>query len=226
MIVIHGENTIASREKLVDCISASKENGNEIIRIETKSLTEAQLEEVLGTSDLFGTAKTIIIETLHSLPTSKRKKNLISLLQNSQLHEVILWEKRSLTKTMLKPFASAQVFEYKASKTLFAWLDLIGKSTDATKKLRLLHEAFDNDGEYFCFLMLIRQFRLLIQIKTGAKVGGAPFMITKLQNQSSNFSEEELLKTYKKLLEIDIAQKTSKNLLSLQQELDLLTTKL
>jgi DNA polymerase III delta subunit len=226
MIIIHGENTIASREKLVDCITQSKLKGNEIVRIESKSLTEAQLEELLGTSDLFGTEKTVIIDSLHSLPTSKKKKNLVAQLKNSQLHELILWEKRALTKTMLKPFPSAQVFEYKASKTLFAWLDLFGKSKDSTKKLTLLHDAFNSDGEYFCFLMLIRQFRLLIQVKTGAKVGGAPFMITKLKSQANNFTEEELLKIYKKLLKIDIAQKTSKNLLSLQQELDLLTTKL
>ena len=226
MILIHGENTIASREKLVECITTSKQKGNEIVRVEAKTLTEAQLEELLGTSDLFGTAKTIIIEALHSLPTSKKKKNLITSLQKSQLHELILWEKRTLTKTMLKPFAAAQVFEYKASKTLFAWLDLLGKNQDTTKKITFLHEACSTDGDYFCFLMLIRQFRLLIQVKTGATVGGAPFMIAKLTSQASHFTHEELLEIYKKLLQIDIAQKTSKNLLTLQQELDLLTTKL
>lgn len=226
MILIHGENTIASREKLVECITTSKQQGNEIIRLEAKNLTEALLEELLGTSDLFGTPKTIIIEALHSLPTSIKKKNLITIVQNSQLHELILWERRTLTKTMSKPFAAAQIFEYKASKTLFAWLDLLGKSQDTTKKIKLLHEAYSTDGEYFCFLMLIRQFRLLIQVKTGATVGGAPFMITKLASQASNFTHEELLKIYKKLLQIDSAQKTSKNLLTLQQELDLLTTKL
>lgn len=145
---------------------------------------------------------------------------------NSELHNIVLWEKRTLTKTMLKQFNNAENYEFKASKTLFAWLDLLGKKNTETKKLQLLHEAIDKDGEYFCFIMLIRQFRLLIQAKTGEKIGGAPFMITKLKKQAQQFSLEELLSTYKEILKMDYQQKTSKSLLSMNQWLDLLSIKL
>ena len=226
MIIIHGENTIASRQKLVEIIDSAKNQKQEIIRQEAKNLDEATLEEFLGSSDLFGTKKTIIIEGLHSLQTSKKKKLLIQMCSNSELHNIVLWEKRTLTKTMLKQFGNAENYEFKASKTLFAWLDLLGKKGVETKKIQLLHEAIDKDGEYFCFIMLIRQFRLLIQAKTGEKIGGAPFMIAKLNKQAQQFSLEELLATYKELLKMDYAQKTSTNLLSMKQWLDLLSIKL
>lgn len=226
MIIIHGENTVLSRSKLVDLLALQKQNGVQIQRLEAKELTESDLETALGESDLFGTKKAIVIEGLHSLPKSAKQKKLLQLCAQAQTHEVLLWEKRELTATMLKLFPTAEVFGFKASKTLFTWLDLLGKKEDESKKIQLLHDAINSDGEYFCFIMLIRQCRMLIQAKTGEKIGGAPFMIAKLQKQAQHFTLEQLLKLYKQLLTFDYAQKTSKNILSMNQWLDLLTLKL
>jgi len=230
MIIIHGENTVSSRKKLVEIIDNKKSAGQEIVRLEAKKLTEAILEESLGASDLFGTSKTIIIEGLHSLPTSKKKKNFIKLLSNPQTYEIVLWGKRSLTKTMLKKISgtnnNATVFEFKISKTLFTWLDMLGNKGNETKKLNLLHSAIKIDGEFFCFLMLIRQIRLLIEVKSGGKAKGAPFTVAKLNKQASNFSLDKLLEIYKKLLDIDTKQKTSSSLIDTTAMLDLLTLKL
>jgi len=212
--------------RFYDLISSAKQKNQEVIRIEAKELSESSLESTLGSGDLFGTKKIVAIEGLHSLPKSKKQKDLIKMCSQSDLHEIVLWEKRSLTKTMLKPFSDWQVFEYKISKTLFAWLDTLGKKSNDTKKLQLLHDALNADGDYFCFIMLIRQFRLLIQAKTGEKIAGAPFMVTKLKNQANNFSLDELLDIYKNILNMDYQQKTSKSLLGLNQWLDLLTIKL
>ncbi|GIK83625.1 MAG: hypothetical protein BroJett025_02470 [Patescibacteria group bacterium] len=226
MIIIHGENTITSRDKLLDVISDYKKQGIELVRLEAKDLSEAQLETTLGEGDLFGTKKAIIIEGLHSLPKSEKQKTLIKLCCNATNHEIVLWEKRELTATMLKPFPQAQVYAYKASKTLFSWLDLLGTNGNETKKIQLLHDAIETDGDFFCFIMLIRQFRLLIQAKTGEKIAGAPFMISKLQKQAQQFSLEQLLKIHQQLLIFDFEQKTSKSLLSMNQWLDLFTVKL
>lgn len=223
MIIIHGENTVASRSKLLEYIDQAKASEQEIVRVEAKALGEAELEELLGTSDLFGTEKTIIIEGLHSLPKSKKQKRLIELLANNQIHSLILWEKRALTKTMLKAFPNAKNFEFKVSKTLFTWLDMLGQKGSETKKLTVLHDAIKTDGEYFCFLMLIRQSRMLIQVKSGGKIAGAPFMIAKLKKQADQFTLESLRALHKKLLEIDQQQKTSTASLTLNQQLDLLT---
>ncbi len=232
MIIIHGENTTNSRQKLVEIINDQKSKNQEIIRLEAKQLTEASLEETLGANDLFGTAKTIIIEELHSLPVSKKKKNLIDLISKPQIHDIVLWEKRSLTKTMLNKIskdanqAIFEDFEFKISKTLFTWLDSLGKTGNAQKKLQLLHSAIETDGEFFCFLMLIRQIRTLIEIKSGGVAKGAPFMIAKINQQAASFKLDQLLSIYKELLEIDIKQKTSTSLIDTVTMLDLLSLKL
>ena len=158
MIIIHGENTVNSREKLVEIIDERKNKKQEVVRLGAKKLSEAILEETLGANDLFGTSKTIIIEELHSLPTSKKKKSLMEIISKPQTHNIVLWEKRSLTKTMLKKLAGTNSqanirnHEFKISKTLFTWLDSLGNTSQTSKKLTLLHSAIETDGEFFCFV--------------------------------------------------------------------------
>lgn len=226
MIILHGENTTKSREQLYLYITAAKNEQTEIRRIEAKNCTEAFLEESLGSTDLFETPKLTIIEELHSLPVSKKRAYLISLLAQNTDQNIILWEKRSLTKTMLKPFSNATVVEYKMSKTLFSWLELLGNTQNQTKKLLLLKDAIATDGDFFCFLMLIRQIRMLIQVKSGETVAGPPFVVAKLRKQSELFTLEKLLQTHAQLLKIDSENKTSKNILTLPQQLDLLSLNL
>lgn len=222
MLILHGDNTAQSRKALQMELDKARQVHIDIIRLEAKKLTGAQLEETLGSSSLFGSDKLIVIEELHSLPTSERKKELIIKLANApaDLH-LILWEKRALTKTMLKPFIGAKEQEYALSKTMFTWLDLIGDS-DKKKTLKAFHTTLLHEDEQFCFIMFIRQIRLLIQAKDNTPIAGAPFMITKLKKQASLCTMPKLLQIHTKLLEIDRLQKTSKLRNSLAAELDLI----
>lgn len=224
--ILHGENTSKSRTRLVALLDEARSKGLSILRLEAKSLTVPQLEEGLGSQSLFGEQKCIVIEELHSLQPSQRKKDLIALLAASTDQSVILWEKRSLTKTMLKPFAQAQVEEFALSNSLFAWLDSLAGPQPKAKKLTLLHDSVAADSDYFCFVMLIRQIRLLIQAKENAPIAGPPFMKAKLQKQAGPLTLATLRELYSRLLVIDVQQKTSGNRLSLAQELDLLTLEL
>ncbi len=222
MLILHGENIVQSRNRLKQVIDAAREQNKTVERAVSKNLTEAELEELLVGNDLFGTEKLIIIEELHSLPTSNRKKALISMLANSVDQDIVLWEKRALTATMLNKFPGARAEEFKTSSSLFKWLDLLG--TDNTQqKLKYLQEAISSDGEYFCFLMLLRQIRMLIQAKDSGKVAGAPFVVNKVKAQARNFSLEQLLQIHQRLYTIDARQKTSRSPLTLFQELDLIT---
>ncbi len=223
MLIIHGDNTTSSREKLIQVINSAKEKKQEVTRLEAKKITLATLEETLSAHDLFGTSKLIIIEELHSLPTSKKKKELLKLLIKPQAHSLVLWEKRSLTKTMLKKLNNPEALEYKTSKDLFKWLELLGTPNNQDRKLKTLHQAIQKDGEHFCFLMLTRQIRLLITTKSGGVVKGPPFVVKKLHHQAQYFTLTKLLKLHKTLLKIDVQSKTSTNLLPLTTRLDLLT---
>ena len=223
MTILHGENTVASREHLTTLISAAKQAGTAIERVESTQLTRSDLEILMGSTDLFGTQKLLIIEQLHSLPKSKRKDELITLLAKPTQHSIILWEKRALTPTMLKAFPGATVNEYKASSSLFNWLDSLSNSGEKTKKLTLLHEALQKDGEYLCFTLLVRHIRLLLLAKAGGTLKGPPFLTAKYKKQAQVFSESQLRMLHTRLVTLDDQAKSSRLSLNLESQLDLLT---
>lgn len=221
MIIIHGENTSKSRLKLTEIINGYKAKNFEINILPAKNLTPAALEEVLGESSLFGSDRVVVIEEAHSLVESTKKKTLLATLAAST-ENMILWEKRLLTATMLKKFPQAQIETFKASTVLFQWLDLLGVSKDRKRLLTDLHSIVKDESAFFCFTMIARQIRLLISALDDGKLTGAPFMISKLKKQASYFKLPQLLDLHFKLLEIDYKQKRSLSKLSLEQELDLL----
>ncbi len=220
--ILHGENITASRRVLNELLEQNRKNDAEIVSLSAQSLSEAELETILGSSSLFDQEKVILIEGLHSLPTSKRKKTLIAQISVANM-KVILWEKRSLTATMLKQFPGATADHFKASSTLFQWLNTLGSPLPAVKKLTLLHAAVDQDGEYFCFIMLCRHIRQLLQVKAANTIKGPPFAVAQLKKQATFFTLQQLLALHNRLLQIDWTEKTGQATLSLAQQLDLLT---
>jgi len=228
MQLLHGEHLVASRQKLVTLLDAARATNRQIVHIDAARLQPHDLELQLGSDDLFGTPKTVVIEELHSLPKSQKKNQLLEIVAKAaQISdpslEVILWEKRELTPTMLKQFPQAKVTISKISNAVFSWLDSLSPQP-ATKptQLKLLHTAITSEDAFMCLAMLVRQVRLLIQVKAGSAVGGAPFMIAKLQKQAQPFTLPQLLKIHQHLLKLDLAFKTSVTSLNLDQHLDLL----
>src|SRR5690606_6575345 len=140
--------------------------------------------------------KVLVIEELHSLPKSAKKDTLIKQLKEAHLSDaapdIILWEKRSLTATMLKPFAKATVEEFKLSPVLFKWLDKLGTEHTISQLLKVTHEVYAQDGAEFAFVMLIRQVRLLLAAKDDGQLKGAPFVVQKIKAQARAFSIEKL----------------------------------
>ncbi len=219
LTIFHGEQIIKSRLALVAAIAEAREQDVRIERVAAKELTEAALEQLLGNQSLYGEDRLVIIDELHSLPKSKKKDGLIALVANSQV-AVILWEKRTLTKTMLKKFPGAKENFFKASHQLFPWLDALG-TKDQTSQLKTLQILKQEEGSGFVFAMLARQIRLLIAAKDDGRVKGAPFVVSKLRQQAHWFELNQLLMAHHRLLEIDYQQKTSSRPFNLDQELDL-----
>ncbi len=222
LTILHGEHIVASRTALAKLTDAARARGVAITRLHAKSLNEPELETVLGSTDLFGEEKLIIIEELHSLPRSKRKNNLTNQIAASTL-PVVLWEKRNLTPTMLKVFPNAAVQQFKASSSLFAWLQAIGTDVPVAKKIDLLHQSIASDSDQLCFILLCRHVRQLIQIKDAGTMNGHPFAVAQLKKQATRFDMSKLRKLHTLLLHIDWTHKTGKATLSLAQELDLVT---
>lgn len=223
VLILHGDNPVVSRNRLVAVLNQAKTQEKDIVRLTAKGLTLEQLQQALRQESLFHTSSLVIIEELHSLPRSKQKDQLIETVAAAE-GEIVLWENKTLTPTQLKKFPKAKVELSKLSKSVFAWADALGTQLPLPKQLHLLESALEQDEAELCFAMLIRQIRLLIQAKEKQLPPTLrPFQTSKLQSQVSYFSLLELRQLHKQLLTIDLNQKTSQNLLPLAATLDLFT---
>lgn len=220
--IIHGENQVASRKKLVELIEQAKKQSKEIININAEKVDRAKLESALLSESLFGHEKLLVIEGLYSLPKSKKKDEFISLISSAFI-EIILWDKKLLTKTDLKKLPTElENYEFKITPKMWSFLDNFSTNPKAKNAMiKLFKESVESDSAEFVFLMIARQIRMLIQIKENNPPKMAPFMLNKLNKQAKEFSLNKLLDLHQKLYLIDQKQKQSTGLLSLESELDL-----
>jgi hypothetical protein len=221
--VIHGENQVASRKKLVELIEQAKEQNKEIQKLDAEKLDRSQLEAALLSESLFGHEKLLIIEGIYSLPKSKKKDEFIELISSAS-SDIILWDKKSLSKTDFKKLPTIVTnYEFKVTSKMWTFLDALSTNPKAKiAMMKLFQENLANDEAEFIFLMMVRQIRMLIQIKENHPPKIAPFALSKLNRQAKAFSLEKLLNLHHQLYLIDQKQKFSVGLLSLEGELDLL----
>ena len=87
--ILHGDNELASYNRLQDLIQAAKKNGQEVTQIQVKKLTEAELSNSLQQDSLFGGSRLVVVEGLHSLPPGTRRKTMIQMVATSHLDIII-----------------------------------------------------------------------------------------------------------------------------------------
>jgi len=230
-LLLHGDNQFQSRQRLGQLIDEYTQRGYLVKRLEAAKVSEAELTTTLSAQNLFQEPTLVVIEGLHSLQTSNRKKKLILLITEiiprleSEQKALVLWETRSLTKTMLKPFlaAGAEAQEFPVSQMLFKWLEQLSPQPTAKPNLlKTFQTVLDQENEFLVLTMLARQIRLLLQVKAGEEPSVPPFLKSKLARQAGLFTFEKLLEVHQKLFFIDRRSKSSGHHLNLKQELDLL----
>jgi len=104
---------------------------------------------------------------------------------------------------------------------IFNLADAVGRG-DKVKALELINKQLESGAQAIYLLsMIIRQFRILIQVKEASQVsnnnnmiakelGIHPFVVQKTVAQTSKYAFEDLQKIYNNLQEIDLKLKTSK----------------
>ncbi len=108
---------------------------------------------------------------------------------------------------------------YVREANVFEMVDALGQR-NGQRAAKLLHQLLD-DGEHPLRLlgMIIRQFRIMIQVKElsgqgvsqrdiAARLRLHPFVVKKTVRQAMNFSMKQLEAIYRKLLDTDVAIKT------------------
>lgn len=215
--ILHGENIVASRQRLNSLIDKLKEKNYEIIRLDEPKRDELILQ--MRSQGLFNEKKCIIVENFFGASTSQVEAQIFV---NSHF-AVVFWEKRQLTPATVKklqPHVTLQ--EFKVPSTLFPLLDNVFPGN--TKKLLSIYESGKTALETeLIFAMLTRSIRMLLWAKLDPNsLNIPPWQRGKLIAQAGKFSELELLGLHTKLLEIDRAAKTSKLPEDLSSSLELL----
>lgn len=108
---------------------------------------------------------------------------------------------------------------YVREANIFEMADALGQR-DGQRAAKLLHQLLDEGKHPLALLgMIVRQFRIMIQVKElnerglsqqdiAARLGLHRFVVKKAVRQAMNFSMELLEAIYRKLLETDVAIKT------------------
>jgi len=110
---------------------------------------------------------------------------------------------------------------YAAQVDIFALVDAIGQRQGQTAATLLRRKLEAGDEPMYLLAMIIRQIRLLIQVKEKSEqryrpdeiareVGLHPYVAGKLYQQAGNFDLPQLEATHRRLLDIDVAIKTGR----------------
>lgn len=218
--LVHGENIVASRNFLLEKKSNFK---GEIISFNGKTVEIDKLKQAIESVPLFTDQRLIIIEDLYSRSAKLQLKNILSYLNQFQkTNEIILWEGKEIKKPSLGKACSdwnIQLFTH--PKILFKFLEAIYPRNNL-KILSFLKSLRQTYIDEFLFLMIARQIKYLILANDDALSGMPSWMSYKYKKQAKFFTKDQLINLYKKLLNIDINQKTSSSAFNLAEELDLL----
>jgi len=226
--IIHGDDIASSRKYFVE----QKNRDKDSIIFDGEKLMLSDVLQVLDGGLLFSEAKQIYIEGFFSKKKpGKEFDEIISFVEKSKEARIFFWEGKTLTKKYTSLFKNSQIKVFNIPKDIFAFLDSIYPNNN--KSLVLFHNSLKTNEVELIFFMIIRQFRLLLAVsdpKADKTIDEAkrlaPWQTGRLKRQASNFPADELKNTYKKLYEIDLAQKTGTLPLSLIQSIDLLLVSL
>ena len=117
MLIIHGDNQVASRDFL-----HSSKVGKQILEFFGNSLTIDQINQALNTQSLFGQIYTVAIEGLFRERQSSAKKDLLAYLAKNQSADIIIWESKDVT-SQLKDFDPKLIRKFDLPKHIFKFLD-------------------------------------------------------------------------------------------------------
>lgn len=223
--ILHGENVVASRNKLNTLIQELFSKGYETIKLDKP--TKEELLLTLRSDSLFSENRLVIAENFFS--TGKDAIEILdsirALFVSSSHASLACWEPKTLPPGTVKKLAPTFLLqEFKLPTSLFTLLDNL-RPNNTANILKLYSQSSKKIEAELLFAMLIRQTRLLLWLKLDPETANLPsWQKGKLESQADKFTEKELIGLNEKLLEIDRAYKTSKLPADLTSSLNLLFT--
>src|SRR4030042_6905433 len=206
ILLIHGDNTFESYQRLNIVLTNSKDKG---YRIEIIENNKANFQERINTKSLFREKTVFLLEKISIL----KKNDFNWIKKNISINDLflIIYNDGSLGKTIINSFPKdTKVEEYKLPQLLWKFLDSFYPG-NIRKSLQLLNKCVKNNPIEFIFSMLSRHMKDLYWVKIEPKgLEYQEWRITKLQNQADKFAKSLLKNIIKEMSEIDLKVKTSK----------------
>jgi len=215
MLIIHGDNQVASREFLLATKQTLVKKDLDVISLEGSELVLSDLLQYINSSNLLGKTNAVVIEGFFARRPSNDKKKIVEYLEKDSSEEIIFWDAKDLGM-QLKNFSPTVIKKFELPKTIFKYLGSLSMP-DLTLTL-------ENTAAELVFSLLIGQVRKLIMVKDGI-VSLSSWQLAKLKSQVAKFSLEKLKAMHHELLEIDYKNKTSASGMSLTTALEVWTFK-
>lgn len=120
MIILHGDNQVASRQQLTTAKQEAAKLGKQLIELGS-DITVEQVVSAAQSNTLFGNSNLVVIENLFSgRPSNDRKAVVEYLLKTSG--DVVIWESKDVA-AKIKDFDPQLVRRFDLPKYIFAFLD-------------------------------------------------------------------------------------------------------
>lgn len=218
IIVLHGEDTVKSYERLKRFTEAARERSWEVANLDE---SETAFEENLSSPSLFGAERFFILRDIKRL--AKKELTWLKKRYKELPGNLIIYSESELNQTFLKSLPESKIEEFKLPKILWSFLESLHPG-GGMASVRSFHKVIETESPEFVFSLIAKQFKNLYWISTDpGSVSLAPWQILRLKNQSGHFTAEKLKELIGILSDIDIKVKTGRaDLVSL---LDLMIVK-
>ncbi len=199
IIVLHGDDTIRSYERLIKFTDEAKKRGWDVLDYDYDSISN---------QSLFDSVRFYILKDY-----SKLNKKTLEKIQNLS-GNLIVYHKNLLTATILKSINPSKVEKYELPKLLWNFLD--------TFSLKSFQEVIKTEPVEMVLWWMTQRFKELYWVKEG-KPDYPSWRLGKLKSQASKFSIKKLETIISELSELDFKSKTGNS--NLKESLDLLIIK-
>ena len=206
IILLHGDHSTKSRERLQRFIDVSKKRNWEIVR--SSQLTDTNIVESISANTLFKKKRLFVIDELSKVRTKELEWMRTSLDKFDG--NLVCYHNKTISKTLLTKLPEIdKTEEYKLPKLIFTLLENFYPG-NAEKLLKLLHDTLEKDAAEFVMALLSRHLKDLYKIKKNENgVNLPPWRKNKLKSQANKFESGEIEKLIEELATIDVETKTS-----------------
>jgi DNA polymerase III delta subunit len=219
MTIIHGDYIEKSRNALTELKNQYADR--EIRTLDGKTLNLEMVTQATESTSLFDKKILVVIENaLASLgrKTIKIREMIDNLKKCSQNTDIVCWEQKILGKdtvSLLGQDVRICVFTY--PKIIFSLLDAL-KPNNTHILLTHLENLILSESSDLVWNMMINRMRQLIQIQSGVVPAKMQmWQVSRLTNQARAFTMNELVKNYKKMLDMEYALKSGSSPFSISE---------